>query len=143
MKSKILVFLQFFIIFLMILPLGMPTTFFYEGLGVMVVGGFIGLLAIKEHGSGNFNIRPDIKEGCSLITTGIYAYVRHPMYLSVLLIMFGFVLLYPLYYEIVLYLFLITVIVSKMLYEERLWSCHDEKYLEYKRRVKRLIPFLF
>ncbi|MEO1938727.1 MAG: isoprenylcysteine carboxylmethyltransferase family protein [Sulfurimonas sp.] len=143
MKSKILVFLQFFIIFLMILPLGMPTKFFYEGLGVMAVGGLIGLLAIKEHGSGNFNIRPDIKEGCSLVTTGIYAYVRHPMYLSVLLMMFGFVLLYPLYYEIVLYLFLIIVIVSKMLYEERLWSCHDEKYLKYKRRVKRLIPFLF
>ena len=143
MKSKILVFLQFFIIFLMILPLGTPTQFFYPGLAVMALGGVIGLLAIKEQGSGNFNIRPDIKEGCSLVTSGIYAYVRHPMYLSVLVMMFGFVLLYPLYYEMVLYLVLVLVLVTKMLYEEKLWSCHDEAYLEYQKRVKRLIPFLF
>jgi len=143
MKSKILVFLQFFIIFLMILPLGTPPKFLYVGLAVMAFGGVIGLLAIKEQGSGNFNIRPDIKEGCSLVTTGIYAYVRHPMYLSVLVMMFGFVLIYPLPYEMVLYFVLLLVLVTKMLYEEKLWACHDAKYLEYKKRVKRLIPFIF
>jgi protein-S-isoprenylcysteine O-methyltransferase Ste14 len=143
MKSKILVFLQFFIIFLMILPLGTPPKFLYAGLAVMAFGGVIGLLAIKEQGSGNFNIRPDIKEGCSLVTTGIYAYVRHPMYLSVLVMMFGFVLIYPLPYEMVLYFVLVLVLVTKMLYEEKLWACHDTAYLEYKKRVKRLIPFIF
>jgi len=143
MKSKILVFLQFFIIFLMILPLGTPPKFLYAGLAVIFLGGVIGLLAIKEHGGAKFNIRPDIKEGCSLITSGIYAYVRHPMYLSVLVMMFGFVLFYPFYYEMALYLMLVLVLVIKMLYEEQLWSCHDKAYSEYKRRVKRLIPFLF
>jgi len=109
----------------------------------MGIGGVIGLLAIKEQGSGNFNIRPEIKEGCPLVTSGIYAYIRHPMYLSVMLMMLGFVLLYPIYYEIVLYLLLVLVLVTKMLYEEKLWDCHDSAYTEYKKRVKRLIPFLF
>ena len=33
---------------------------------------------------GNFNILPEIKEGCELIQTGTYHFVRHPMYTLVL-----------------------------------------------------------
>jgi protein-S-isoprenylcysteine O-methyltransferase Ste14 len=143
MKSKILVFLQFFIIFLMLLPLGMPVKFFYPALFVIFVGFIVGLLAIKEHSRGNFNIRPDIKEDCTLVTSGIYAYIRHPMYLCVLLIMLGVVLLYPLYYEMILYVLLLVVLLVKLFYEEHLWVCHDRAYRSYKKRVKRLIPFIF
>ena len=143
MKSKILVFLQFFIIFLMILPLGSPTDSLYIGVSIISIGILIGLLAIKAHKSGNFNIRPDIKDNCSLVTSGIYAYVRHPMYLSVLVMMFGFVVIYPYYYEIVLFFVLVAVLVTKMLYEESLWVCHDSNYTAYQKKVKRLIPFLF
>ncbi|WP_457743711.1 methyltransferase family protein [Sulfurimonas sp.] len=143
MKSKILVGLQFFIIFLMILPLGMPTTHPYIGITVGVIGVIIGLLAIKEHKSGNFNVRPDIKENCELVTTGIYAYIRHPMYLSVLVMMFGAVIIYFTYYELTLYIFLIITLLIKMIYEEGLWKCHNPNYDAYITKTKRLIPFVF
>jgi len=143
MKSKILVFLQFFIIFLMILPLGSSVIHPYIGLTVFAFGGIVGLLAIAAHKRGNFNIRPDIKESCELVTHGIYAYVRHPMYLSVLLMMLGVSLVYFTYYEFILYLFLVIVLLVKLFYEEHLWQCHSEAYEVYKKRTKRLIPFLF
>ena len=143
MKSKILVFLQFFIIFLMLLPLGTQTYYLYTGLFFVLFGGIIGLLAIKTHKRGNFNIRPDIKEACELVTHGIYAYVRHPMYLSVLTMMFGVMLIYFTFYEIFLYALLVSVLLTKLFYEEHLWQCHNKEYERYKKHTKRLIPFLF
>jgi len=143
MKSKILVFLQFFIIFLMILPLGNDVSYKIAGLVVFVLGAVIGLSAILQHQRGNFNIRPDIKEGCVLVQEGIYKYIRHPMYLSVLTMMGAFVLLYPTWYEVILYLFLLVTLLVKLLYEESLWQCHTPEYEAYKKKSKRLIPFIF
>ena len=143
MKSKILVFLQFFIIFLMLLPLGEPTLYFSTGLLIVILGAVIGFLAITTHERGNFNIRPDIKENCVLVTDGIYAYVRHPMYLSVLLMMLGVTLIYFTYYELVLYALLFIILLIKLFYEESLWQCHSREYEAYKKRTKRLIPFIF
>ncbi len=143
MKSKILVGLQFFIIFLMILPLGTELRHLYIGLLLLVMGIAIGLLAIKEHKRGNFNIRPDIKENCELVTSGVYAYVRHPMYLCVLLSMSGIAVIYFTYYEFILLLFLVVILLVKLFYEEHLWQCHSSFYEEYLKRTKRLIPFVF
>ncbi|QOP44827.1 isoprenylcysteine carboxylmethyltransferase family protein [Sulfurimonas paralvinellae] len=143
MKSKILVFLQFFIIFLMLLPFGSHTLYLYPGLFITAVGMIVGFLAIGAHKRGNFNIRPDIKESCELVTHSIYAYVRHPMYLSVLLMMLGITVIYFSYYELVLYLLLVITLLVKLTYEEHLWQCHSEVYEAYKKRTKRLIPFLF
>jgi protein-S-isoprenylcysteine O-methyltransferase Ste14 len=143
MKSKILVFLQFFIIFLMLLAFGEETHYLWSGLSISIIGVIIGLIAINTHERGNFNIRPDIKESCELVTHGIYAYIRHPMYLSVLTMMFGVMLIYLSWYELILYLFLLVVMVTKLLYEESLWHCHSKEYEAYTKRTKRLIPFIF
>jgi len=143
MVSRFLVFLQFFIIFLMLLPVGAKTTHLYMGLAILMVGLVVGLLAIKEHKPGNFNIIPDIKESCELVTTGVYAFVRHPMYLSVILLMFGVSIIFFTPYEFVLFGVLFIVLNIKLLYEEHLWKCHSAAYAEYKRKTKRLIPFIY
>jgi len=143
MKSKILVALQFFIIFLMILPLGSNTRYLYIGLFLLCVGVVVGLLALKEHKSGNFNIRPDIKENCELVTSGIYMYIRHPMYLSVLVSMLGIAVIYFTYYEFALYFMLVVTLLVKLFYEESLWKCHNPAYIKYVQKTKRLIPFVF
>lgn len=143
MKSRILVGLQFFFIFLMLLPLGTTTIHPILGLGFVVVGLAIGLLAIKEHKRGNFNIRPDIKESCELVTGGVYAYVRHPMYLSVIVSMLGIALIYFTYYEFVLFTLLVMTLLVKLFYEESMWKCHSAEYEAYMKRTKRLIPFIF
>ena len=143
MKSKILVGSQFFLIFMMLLPLGSQTQHLYIGMTILVIGIAIGLLAIQTHENGNFNIRPDIKENCSLVTHGIYSYIRHPMYLSVLVSMFGVACIYFTYYEFALYILLLLTLLIKLFYEESLWKCHNPAYLEYMTKTKRLIPFIF
>jgi protein-S-isoprenylcysteine O-methyltransferase Ste14 len=143
MISRVFVGLQFFFIFLMLLPLGSQTQHPYLGGVITFAGVLIGFLAIGAHKSGNFNIRPDIKEQCELVTHGIYAYVRHPMYLSVLVGMLGIAIIYFTYYEFALYLLLAVTLLGKMFYEEHLWQCHTEEYAKYMKRTKRLLPFIF
>jgi len=143
MISKILVFLQFFIIFLMILPLGEKTSYLEIGMGITLFGLLVGALALKSNTLGNFNIRPDIKESCTLVTDGIYGYIRHPMYLSVLLMMLGIAVVYYSNYELILWTLLVLVLLVKLLYEESLWECHSSEYRAYRERTKRLIPFIF
>jgi len=143
MKSKLLVFTQFFIIFLMSLPFGTASDTLVLGLVVSGTGGIIGLLALNVNRLGNFNVRPDIREDCTLITTGIYAYIRHPMYTSVLTMMLGIVVIYPINYEYILYSILFVTLLIKLFYEESLWKCESEEYILYTHNTKRLIPFLF
>jgi len=143
MKSKLLVFTQFFIIFLMSFPFGSVSDTLMFGLLVITFGGVVGFLALRVNRLGNFNVRPDIREDCTLITTGVYAYIRHPMYTSVLIMMLGIVVIYPINYEYVLYGALVTTLLIKLFYEESIWKCESEKYILYTKKTKRLIPFLF
>ena len=143
MNSKLLVFIQFSTIFLMLLPLGGEMQNLYLGLMLTVPGIIIGLLALAAHPLGNFNIRPDIKENCTLIRHGIYKYIRHPMYTSVLSSMLGVALMYANLYTIVLYLILLVNMLVKMFYEESLWQSKSDEYTVYTQTTKRLIPFIF
>ena len=143
MKSKLLVFMQFFVIFLMILPFGAPMSSSLYGVAIIVLGLFVGVLALSKNKLGNFNIRPDIKEDCTLVTTGIYGYIRHPMYVSVLLSMLGVVVLYPMVYEYVLFSVLLITLLIKLFYEESMWKCESQEYREYIKTTKRLIPYIF
>ena len=143
MKGKILVFIQFFLIFLMLLSLGSEVHFLKIGLAIIALGFLIGYLAISQHSSGNFNIVPDIKESCTLVTDGIYAYIRHPMYAAVIVSMFGVLCIYATYSELLLFGLLCVNMLVKLLYEESLWHCKSEEYINYTKNTKRLIPFIF
>ena len=143
MKSKILVFMQFLLLGLMLLPLSQTVSYHFFGLGFLVLGLGVGLLAILKHPLNNFNIRPDIKENCLLMTDGIYAYMRHPMYFSVIVSMLGVLLLKFSTLELVLYTLLVVNMIVKMFYEESLWHCEGKEYSDYSKNTKRLIPYIF
>ena len=144
MKSKILVGIQFGMIFLMLLPLGTQTVYSNVGILFVVLGLGVGIAAIYKNRLGNFNIVPDIKEDCTLVKDGVYAYIRHPMYTSVLVSMFGVLLLYwNVYYMPYAYGILLVNMLVKMFYEESLWHCHSDEYELYKRNTSRLFPKIF
>jgi len=143
MKSKILVFIQFFLIGLMLLPLVEAVHYKFSGILFLIIGISVGALALLKHPRNNFNIRPDIKENCLLMTDGVYAYIRHPMYFSVIVSMLGILLLKFSILELVLYLLLVVNMLTKMFYEESLWHCEGSEYTEYANNTKRLIPYIF
>ncbi len=142
MYSRSLVFAQFFLIGLMALySHGIFSSI--VGMSILLVGAAFGLWAIMYNRLGNFNIRPELKDGCQLITTGPYKFVRHPMYTSVMLITFGMAVSTPIYLEWSSFLLLIFVLALKAIREERLWCEGSEMYRVYRKRTKRFIPFVY
>jgi len=138
---KLLVFLQFGLIGLMILfSTGILSSLL--GLTVFLLGLVVGIFALLRNKLGNFNIQPKMKENAELITTGIYAYVRHPMYLAVILMMLGVLISSPTFLETLLFVLLIIVLLLKAKKEEAIWSQESEEYVAYKKRTKLFIPFV-
>jgi len=129
--------------FVMLLPLSDEVSVYKIGMLFVAIGLSVGVAAIYKNNLSNFNIRPDIKENCSLITNGIYKYIKHPMYNSVLVSMFGVLLLNFSIIEIVLYAILFINMLVKMFYEESLWLCESKEYILYSKKTKRLIPYVF
>ena len=130
-------------IFLIFVLIDSKSEYFIFGVILFIVSAIIGLLAIKEHGEFNFNIRPDIKQNCKLITTGVYKYIRHPMYFSVIFGMFGIMIAFFSLRELILYIILIIVMITKLNYEESLWCNYTKEYIKYKNKTKKLIPFIY
>ena len=142
MYSRALVFAQFSLIALMVLySQGIFSS--WIALVVLLSGVLFGVWTIRHNSLGNFNIRPELKEGCALITSGPYRFVRHPMYTSVLLMSLGLAISTPIYLEWSSFLFLGGVLALKAIREERLWCDENVAYHEYMKRSKRFIPFIY
>ncbi len=142
MYSRLLVALQFGLIGVM-LVLGRGIVNSPAGLALFAVGAAVGVWALAHNRLGNFNIRPDLREGCVMVNSGPYRYVRHPMYTSVLTMMAGVVVATPTVCEAVFFAALFVVLSLKALREERLWCEHHDGYVRYKRTTKMFVPWVW
>lgn len=118
---------------------------FFSSLASMVIfllGAVLGIWALLHNRLGNFNIQPKMKEGAVLVTTGIYAYVRHPMYLSVILMSFALVLSSLTLLQGVFFFVLVWVLFLKAKREEAIWLKEGEAYAKYRADTKLFIPFI-
>ena len=138
---KFLVFLQFALIGLMLI-FSHGVLHSFPAMLIFLLGAGIGLWAISHHKRGNFNIQPKLKEGCTLVTSGAYNYIRHPMYTSVIFMMLGVLVSTPVLLEFLFFTALIFVLVLKAKREEELWCGHDKAYIEYRNRTKLFIPYI-
>ncbi len=88
LRSYTLVALQIALIAVLALPwriAGWNT----GGSALVAIGIALGLWALTANRPGNFNIRPEPRAGGHLVTDGPYRFVRHPMYLAVLIVAAG------------------------------------------------------
>ncbi len=145
MKSKhysyILVSLQFIFIAILLIRHGFHTPSNFALLIFLLSCGF-GLYTVRHNPLGNFNITPEIKKDASLITTGAYRYIRHPMYFSVLVMMLGVVLSKPSFLSFFIYALLVVTLFLKAKKEEMLWIEQSSEYSNYMQKTKRIIPFI-
>lgn len=80
----------------------------------------------------------------SVITTGAYGFVRHPLYLGCALMMFGAPFLVGSVWGLILSLIGLALIAGRIIGEERMMVEELEGYAEYKKKVKyRLIPLVW
>ncbi len=110
---------------------------------LVVLATFVGIGALAANRPGNFNIRPEPKAATRLVTDGIYRWVRHPMYLAVLLAMAAAVAADPRPWRVMAWLALLAVLLVKAKREEALLQARFADYAAYMRHSKALVPYLY
>lgn len=140
MKGKLLVLAQFILIFL-IIYYGQLNINGVVSLTLLFIGLLIGFLAIINMRF-SVNVFPEVRKSQQLVTSGIYKYIRHPMYSAVLLTTASFVVGKFSWLVALLWLILLAVLVVKLSYEEEILVKNFQQYSKYKHATKRLIPFI-
>ncbi len=85
-----------------------------------------------------------VEEGQTVVDTGLYGLVRHPMYMSTVLLFLMFPLILGSWYALPIFCLYPVLIIVRLKDEEALLSRELPGYAEYKQKVKyRLIPFLW
>ena len=140
----ILVFLQFFIISLHFLKwefipekqIIQVTPFsYFMGFFIIIIAFIILLISIKDLGR-NLSPFPRPIKNSNLVTKGIYRFMRHPMYYSLIFISIGIFIIKLSIYYLFLSTSLILIIKFKIALEEQYLKNKFKNYLLYKNEVK-------
>lgn len=86
---------------------------------------------------------PKPKQNARLITSGIFSWVRHPIYSGIILSAVGLGLYLQDVYKVLISLILLLFFYFKSQYEERNMLAQFPEYEAYKKRVGRFFPGLF
>ena len=85
-----------------------------------------------------------VEEGQTVVDTGLYGIVRHPMYAVTILLFFMIPLVLGSWYALVAFAFYPAIIVVRLKDEEKLLTKELSGYAQYQKKVKyRLIPFIW
>ena len=115
----------------------------YSYLLISLVGVIGGVITLFYNKIGNFKVYPQLKPNATLITSGPYTFVRHPMYLFLIVTMLG-VTLFNLQARTLIGLVLLVITVSgKAAIEEVDLAEKFSEYRKYMHRTKRIIPWVW
>jgi protein-S-isoprenylcysteine O-methyltransferase Ste14 len=121
-----------------------PTPRYVSLLGDVLValGLFINLVVFRENTYGASNIQTI--EGQTVISTGLYALVRHPMYAGVIVMIIGVPLALGSWLGLAILALTIPVLIWRIRDEEQLLKRDLPGYIEYTQKVRyRLVPYLW
>jgi len=79
-----------------------------------------------------------------LVLSGMYRYVRHPLYFATIILILGLFLLVPTQKMLLVLLISYSyILIGYRLEERKLVAVFGEEYREYQKKVKALIPYLY
>ena len=85
-----------------------------------------------------------VEEGQTVVDTGLYGIVRHPMYMASILLFLMMPIVLGSWYALIVFAIYPAVIVVRLKDEEELLTRELSGYAEYKKKVKyRIIPFIW
>lgn len=140
-KDVILVTIQFILLTIFYIPF-IPDTFQspiilkYTGVVISVLGFLIIIIAFLQLNK-NLTPFPTPKENGFLINTGLYKYVRHPIYSGIFLAAIGIAFYTSSYWQLVISFILLILFYYKSKYEESLLIETYKEYEEYKKVTRR------
>lgn len=143
-KDYIYVGIQFILFAVYVVPLEVlkittGTVGILLGSTLVILGILMGLLSVIQLNK-NLSPFPTPIHGGELIETGLYKYIRHPIYTSILSTLLGYGLYSASVYKILVTLILLVLFFYKSKYEERKLSSVFYKYPEYMNKTGRFLP---
>lgn len=85
-----------------------------------------------------------VEEGQTVVDTGLYGIVRHPMYMATLLLFLMIPFVLDSWYAVIVFACYPAIIILRLKDEEALLTRELAGYAEYKKKVKyRLLPFIW
>ena len=112
------------------------------GAALLAVGGALAVAGMRDLRA-NLTPLPHPRDGATLIETGVYALVRHPIYGGLVIAAAGWGLLIASVPALVLAAVLLAFFDLKSHREEAWLEASYPGYPAYRRRTRRLIPFLY
>lgn len=112
------------------------------GGALLLLGAWVGIRGGRDLGRQRTPF-PRPKEDGRLVTTGIYAFVRHPLYLAVVAVGFAWALLWRSTPALTLAFLQVPFFDAKARCEERWLRRRYPGYDQYTRQVKRFIPAIY
>ncbi|MGY0614176.1 methyltransferase family protein [Vibrio sp. FJH11] len=114
---------------------------FLPGIGVVLL-----LIGLMLHVGAKLSLRRSfgiVPADRGIKSDGLYRYIRHPMYFGYFITHIGFLLAVPSLWNFMLYCLTWALLITRIIFEERLLSKNSE-YIAYQKKVHyRLIPKLF
>jgi len=104
-----------------------------------VISTLFTLIAFNQYMTPN----PVPLDNAQLRTSGIYSVVRHPMYLSVLILLIGGTLYLHAYFTLLLDIIAMLFLVYKINFEEKMLLEKFPEYKLYQSETKKLLPFIY
>jgi protein-S-isoprenylcysteine O-methyltransferase Ste14 len=112
------------------------------GDALVAIGFLLIFFVYKENtfASATIEVSPEQK----VISTGLYALVRHPMYMGALLLLVGIPLSLGSWWGLFVIALMMPALIWRLLDEEKFLAKNLRGYVEYKNKVRyRLIPFIW
>ena len=112
-------------------------------LAIQCFGILIAIWALFEMQKSKINIAPTPRKNATLVQSGIYKWLRHPMYLSLLLVFVPMLIENQNYINFSIFAIFAINIIFKLEYEEKLLLEFFSGYKDYKSKSWKLIPFIY
>ena len=107
-----------------------------------ILGGILLAMAIIQLNT-NLSPYPSPKSSASLVKTGLYKFIRHPIYTGIILLLSGYAFYDSSGFKLLVASLLTILFYFKSQYEEKKLSSHYNDYLEYKKTTGRFFPKFF
>lgn len=114
----------------------------FSGAAFLLLSFFFSYFGAKTLGE-NLKVAPEPKEGNCIVRTGVYGITRHPMYTGSLLFGVGYSLLMSSFIGLGITVLLFFFLDYKASSEEKMLLELHFEYADYKRNVRKLIPWIY
>ncbi len=121
-----------------------PFAMLGQGAGLLLTLAAVGLLAAAvAHLGSNLTPFPRPLDSSTLVDTGAYGIVRHPIYTAIILALYGLALIANSLLGLIFSLIVFAFFNRKASFEERMLEQRYPRYGDYRKRVKKLIPLIY